>query len=361
MIKKFTAILIVGLLGWNLFLSMQMNSLKEVIRSLDGEQVQIIENKTVEFTTEITNVVESSVNKVVGISSYRNDTLIGSGSGAIISVDGFMVEVITNNHVINNANRVDVVFANGQAITAEIIGSDVFSDLALLQVEVDFPISAFKIGDSASSKVGEWVLAIGSPLGLNFQGSVTLGILSGKDRTVSVDISGNGMADWDMNVLQTDAAINPGNSGGPLINMNGELIGINSMKIVLQTVEGMGFSIPINEVVPIVAQLREYGEVIRPVLGISAVGISELSFFQKNRYGIDLSQTNGLLITSVMANSPALEAGIRNNDILLSFDQTIITSFKQFRQLLYSKNVNDIVDIVILRDGVQFTVSVVLG
>ena len=355
------SVLIVGLLGWNIFLSIQMIDLKETISSLDGEQVQIIENKTVEFTTEITNVVENSVNKVVGISSYRNDTAIGTGSGAIISVNGMQVEIITNNHVISNANRIDVVFANGQIATATIVGSDVFSDLALLTVTVDFPISPFRFGDSATTKVGEWVLAIGSPLGLNFQGSVTLGILSGKDRTVSVDLSGNGMADWDMNVLQTDAAINPGNSGGPLINMNGELIGINSMKIVLQTVEGMGFSIPINEVIPIVEQLREFGEVIRPVLGISAVGIGELTFFQKNRYGIDLSQTNGLLITSVMSNSPALEAGIRNNDILLSFDNVSITSFKQFRQLLYSKNVNDIVDILILRDGIEFTVSVVLG
>lgn len=357
--KRFLSLLVALLFVFNIFLALQVQLLNDKVKDLSGSQsTHIVETKVTQFTTDVTEIVDKSLEKVVGVHSYRFNSLYSTGSGAVYKVNEDEILIITNNHVINGADRVDIAFANGVEITGEIMGSDLFTDLALIKVIVDFEAVPFKVGDSALTKVGEWVLAIGSPLGNEFAGSVTMGILSGKDRVVPVDLDNNGVADWDMIVLQTDAAINPGNSGGPLINLAGELIGINSMKIALESVEGMGFAIPINEVVAIMEQLEANGRVIRPVLGVSAVGISEMSIYQKNSYGIQLNQTNGLYITSVVSGSPAQTAGILQGDIIISFDGVEITSFKQFRKLLYGKKVNDLVDIVVNRDGEQITARV---
>lgn len=357
--KRFLSLLVALLFAFNIFLALQVQLLNDKVKDLSGSQsTHIVETKVTQFTTDVTEIVDKSLEKVVGVHSYRFNSLYSTGSGAVYKVNEDEILIITNNHVINGADRVDIAFANGVEINGEIMGSDLFTDLALIKVIVDFEAVPFKVGDSALTKVGEWVLAIGSPLGNEFAGSVTMGILSGKDRVVPVDLDNNGVADWDMIVLQTDAAINPGNSGGPLINLAGELIGINSMKIALESVEGMGFAIPINEVVAIMEQLEANGRVIRPVLGVSAVGISEMSIYQKNSYGIQLNQTNGLYITSVVSGSPAQTAGILQGDIIISFDGVEITSFKQFRKLLYGKKVNDLVDIVVNRDGEQITARV---
>jgi len=354
--RKFLVFAVVALVAWNGYLTIRLFELQGLSGKI--QTLQIVENKVVQFTTDVTEVVDRSLEKVVGISSYRQGVLFSSGSGAIYAFNNGVVSIITNNHVINNADSVQVIFANGRNFEGNVIGTDLFTDLAIITVEIDFTVIPFKFGDSSVSKVGEWVLAIGSPLGQEFQGSVTMGILSGKDRVIPVDLSGNGIPDWDMIVLQTDAAINPGNSGGPLINLAGELIGINSMKIILQTVEGMGFSIPVNELIPIIDQLEEFGEVIRPILGVSAVGISDMSLFQKNIYGIQLNQNTGLYITAVTPQGPASIAGIREGDIIIQFDGVNVQSFKQFRRLLYSKNVDDIIRIVVIRNNSQFTVNV---
>lgn len=358
--KKLITLLIFLLISFNIYLAFEVFKLQGILDDVSGEQVQIIENKYIDFMDDITDVVDQSINKVVGITSFANNRLLGTGSGAIIEVENDDVYIISNHHVIANADRVVVIFANGKEFESEVVGSDVFSDLALIKTNPDFTVNAFRIGESSSTKIGEFVLAIGSPLGLEFQSSVTLGVLSGKDRTIAVDLSGNGIADWDMNVLQTDAAINPGNSGGPLINMDGEIIGINSMKIVLGEVEGMGFSIPIDEAIPIVNQLKDLGEVVRPVLGVMAVGVGEMSLYQKNALGIDLNQSEGVFITEVMEDSPAQRAGILENDIIVAFDNERIESFKQFRQVLYSKDIGDTINVTIMRANREVTVSVVL-
>ncbi len=205
--------------------------------------------------------------------------------------------------------------------------------------------------------LGETVLAIGSPLGFDFSGSVTMGIISGKDRIVPVDIDGDGTDDWDSIVLQTDAAINPGNSGGPLINMAGELIGITSMKIADNTVEGMGFAIPVNEIVPIIEQLMANGRVIRPLLGVSAVSIDTMPSAQKSFYGIQLDLDKGIMITSVQAGYPAAKAGLKAKDVITIFDGITVTSFKQFRRLLYGKQVGDTVEVTYVRGTTTYTTS----
>ena len=216
------------------------------------------------------------------------------------------------------------------------------------------------MGDSSLVKKGEYVIAMGSPLGIEYQGSVSGGLISGVDRRMEMDIDNNGVADWDVNVLQTDAAINPGNSGGPLINMAGELIGINSMKISDESVEGFGFALPINEVLPIISQLERNGKVVRPILGISVAPLEQLSPFERAYLGISIQQDEGLFIVNVSRNSPASRAGIQVGDVLLAFDGKKVNDVKQFRQYLYSKKVGDKVTLVYEHNGKEKTKEVTL-
>lgn len=356
--NNLTRVLILVLLASNSFLAY------EVLKPDDSPSVDengtIIRQVVSEYTTNATKVVDESLEKVVGVSSLVNGQVYGTGSGAIYQNEGDKIYIITNNHVIDSAETIKVTFANGEQLDAKLLGKDAFTDLALLEVQADFSVVPFAIGDSSLVKVGENALAIGSPLGLEFQGSVTMGIISGKDRVVPVDLNNDGVDDWDSIVLQTDAAINPGNSGGPLINMNGELIGITSMKIADSTVEGMGFAIPINEIVPIIQQLKDNGKVVRPLIGISAVGLDELSVYQKSFYGIRLDLKGGLYIISVTNGSAAAKAGIKDGDIITAFDGTAIDSFKAFRKLLYEKKVGDTVEVTYERNAKSSTVTVTL-
>lgn len=346
---------------WNGVLTFELVQLKDnQTTSTNTTDTKVINQTVTQFTTDVTKVVADSTEKVVGVTSLVSGEVYATGSGAIYSVENKKAYIITNNHVIAESTGIEVTFANGQQLTAKLVGSDTYTDLALLEVTIDFDVKAFTSGDSSLVKVGEYVLAIGSPLGLEFQGSVTMGIISGKDRIVAVDLDGDGVDDWDSIVLQTDAAINPGNSGGPLINMAGELIGITSMKIADSSVEGMGFAIPINEVIPIITQLKETGKVIRPVVGISAVSLDELSVYQKSYYGIQLDLTSGLYISSLTDLGPAVQAGLKVGDIITYFDGAQITSFKQFRKILYTKKVGDKVEVTVSRDSKIIKVTVTL-
>lgn len=353
-----TKILIFILIGSNSFLAYYiLSNENQIYVTDDGKTIREV---VTQYTNNVTNIVESSIEKVVGVSSLFNNQVYATGSGAIYDVVDGKILIITNNHVIDGYDDIKITFANGEQLDATILGNDSFTDLALLSVDADFSVESFSLGDSSLIKVGEDVLAIGSPLGLEFQGSVTMGIISGKDRLIPVDLNGDGIDDWDSIVLQTDAAINPGNSGGPLINLAGELIGITSMKIADSSVEGMGFAIPINEVIPIISQLYEDGKVIRPLIGISAVALEDLTVYQKSFYGIRLDLQQGLYIFNVDVNSAAYKAGLKEGDILTSFDDIPVTSFKAFRKVLYGKSVGDVVAVIYERDGVSYTSSVSL-
>lgn len=356
--KKYTSLLIGALLIWNIILTFEYIGVKDLLGSLEltGE-VKTIREVVTEFNTDVTKVVASTITKVVGVSNYYRTNLASSGSGAIYMIKDKLVFVITNNHVINGATKVTVTFANGEEVDATVVGSDKYTDLALLSVTVDFSVEPFDLGDSSLVKTGETVLAIGSPLGSEFSGSVTMGIISGTNRVVPVDLDNDGVDDWDSIVLQTDAAINPGNSGGPLINMAGELIGITSMKIADSSVEGMGFAIPVNEITPIIDQLMLNGKVIRPLLGVSAVSLDQLTAAQKSFYGIQLDLEKGIMIAQIQIGSPAAKAGLKVKDVITVFDGKIIDSFKQFRKLLYEKKVGDEVAITYVRGANTYTTS----
>lgn len=360
--KRLTAFLLVALIGWNIVLTILYLQSKEDSTAAGAAQQtnQKVESASVDITSDVTELVAKSENKVVTVTAKARGQSIDSGSGAVYKVDGKTVYIITNNHVVADGDEAVVTFANGKEQKVEIVGKDELTDLALLKTEVDFKAEAFVMGNSSLVKKGEYVIAMGSPLGIEYQGSVSGGLISGVDRRMEMDIDNNGVADWDVNVLQTDAAINPGNSGGPLINMAGELIGINSMKITDTSVEGFGFALPINEVLPIITELENNGKVVRPILGISVQPIEQLSMLDKAYLGIDSKVESGLLIVKVASRTPAAAAGIKEGDILVKFDGKDIKDYKQFRQYLYSHKVKDKVSIVVNRNGKEIEKTVTL-
>lgn len=321
-----------------------------------------IHSTTTEFYSDVTSTVDKVASSVVAIES-SNRISTSSGSGVIIEADDQGVYIVTNAHVIEDGQITSVTFANGVTVDATLVGSDTLSDLALLSVDVDFEVDPITLGDSSLCHQGEFVVAIGSPLGLDFQGSTSFGIISGTNRTVSVDLDDDGQSDWDMVTLQTDAAINVGNSGGALVNLNGELIGITSMRLSSASgtnVEGMGFAIPVNEMVPIVDQLKDHGYVVRPSLGISAIQVSQLTVYQKNYMGVPLNQSEGILVVQINSEGAGAKAGIAVGDIIMAIDGSTITSFKDFRTILYSHAPQDQIVVTIQRSGELMDVGVTL-
>ncbi|MCD7894002.1 MAG: trypsin-like peptidase domain-containing protein [Erysipelotrichaceae bacterium] len=314
-----------------------------------------------DVSSDLTEIVAKAQESTVGVLTYENDTSSGSGSGVIYKVDGSTVYVITNHHVIEDASKIEVVYFNGEYITAELVGSDEYGDIAVLKMTVDFDVTAFDIGDSSLLDAGETVLAIGSPLGIEYAGTVTQGIVSSPLRTISVDLNDDGSYDWDMNVIQTDAAINPGNSGGALINAAGELVGITSMKYSSEDVEGMGFALPINDVVELADEIMETGKVSRPVLGISGISLSDYSSYELYMYRITTDVSQGIYIASVQSGSAAETAGLQTGDVITAFDGTEITSYKDFLTMLYAKDSGDSITLTINRDGNSMSVNVTLG
>lgn len=358
--KKMTSFLLTLLFFWNIIITVQyylLTTQKE--NQVTYTPSSTIQQASVEISSDVTELVKKSENKVVTVTSSLHGQSVGTGSGAIYRIDDDTVYIITNYHVISDGNEASIIFANQKESEAEIVGKDQLTDLALLKTTIDFEVEAFTIGDSSLTQKGEYVIAMGSPLGIEYQGSVSGGLISGLNRRMEMDIDDDGISDWDMNVLQTDAAINPGNSGGPLINQAGELIGINSMKIADTTVEGFGFAIPINEVIPIITQLEKEGKVIRPILGVSVQSIHQFSNFEKSYYGLENEE--GLFVVNVSQGSPAQKAGIQTGDLLVSIDGVTLTDFKQFRQILYSHKVNDKIHIIYKRDGKKLEKEITLA
>lgn len=357
--KIVITLLVVASLGMNVFLFTKVNNSSSGGGSSNSNaKVEQVNYDVKSSTTDVINKVNSSV---VGVVVYANGTASGSGSGVVYRVDGKTAYIITNAHVVSGASDVEVVFSNKESVNATIVGSDTYSDIAVLKLTADFDMTAIKCGDSSLLDQGETVLAIGSPLGIEYAGTVTQGIVSGTERTVSVDLNEDGQEDWDMNVIQTDAAINPGNSGGALVNMAGELVGITSMKLSDTSVEGMGFALPINDVITSVEQIIENGKVSRPQIGISGVSLSGYTSYQLRYYRINTDLTEGIYVAKVSSGGAASNAGIQEGDIIVKFDGEKVTTYKSFLTLLYSKEPGDKVSVVINRNGTEKTVEVSLG
>ena len=334
-------------------------------------QVQVQENKgnttttqnvSLKVNTDVTRAVEKAGDAVVGITNIQTTSFwsqeggsqeAGTGSGVIYKKENGKAFIVTNNHVIEGASQLEVTLADGTKIPATLKGSDPWMDLAVLEVDGNSIKTIAEFGDSDTLKSGEPVIAIGNPLGLGFSGSVTSGIISGVERTIPVDLNGDGIEDWQVEVLQTDAAINPGNSGGALINIAGQVIGINSMKIAQEAVEGIGLSIPINTAIPIIKSLEQFGEMIRPTMGVQLRNLTEISaYHQQETLKMPNDVTEGVMIEAVVANSPAGRAGLKELDVIVEMDGETIADVITLRKHLYNeKNIGDKMTVKFYREG----------
>ncbi len=357
--KVVVILLLAVSLGFNGFLFYKINNLSTV--GTDGGNESVSQIVNVDVKSDLTDTIAHAKESTVGVAVYQRNTQAGSGSGVVYKEEGGYVYVITNHHVIEGASSIEVIFASGESVKATLVGSDQYGDIAVLKMTCDFEVNPFEIGDSNLLDSGEIAVAIGSPLGIEYAGTVTQGIISAPSRTISVDLNSDGKEDWDMNVIQTDAAINPGNSGGALINAVGELIGITSMKYSSEEVEGMGFALPINDALKMVDEIILTGKVSRPVLGINALSLDGYSSYELYMYRIQTNLNKGIYITNVQSGSAAAKAGLQPGDVITHFDGKELESYKDFLTQLYSKKPKDEVKITINRNGNSTTVDVTLG
>ncbi len=266
------------------------------------------------------------------------------GSGFVVDPKGI---IITNNHVIADANEITVIFTDGQKLRAKLIGTDTKVDVAVLKVESAKPLKSVKFGDSEAMRVGDWVMAVGNPFGLG--GTVTAGIVSARHRNID-----SGPYD---NYLQTDAAINKGNSGGPLFNMAGDVIGINTAILSPSGGSiGIGFATPASSVVPVIDQLEKYGEVRRGWLGVRIQNVDD-----SIAESLDLGKTRGALVSGTDTRGPAASAGIETGDVIVKFDGHDVTESRELPKIVAQTPVGQDVPVVVMRKGKALTKSVKLG
>ena len=285
-------------------------------------------------------------NKAYARDFYNRKTVVeqGTGSGVIFDEQGY---IATNYHVVQGAKELVVSLSDGRVLNGKVVGVDQATDLAVVKVDdKNLPVATF--GDSDTLMVGEPAIAIGNPLGLEFRGSVTAGVISALNRSLEI-------GDRKYKLIQTDAAINPGNSGGALVNADGMVIGINSAKISVSGVEGMGFSIPINTVRPILQSIIDKGRVVRAYLG---VGVIDAKLAE--RYGYDISLDKGLVVAKIFPGGPADKSGICKGDIILKVAGTEVNTVADLRGVLDSNEVGQTVEVLLVRNGQNITSQVKL-
>ena len=325
----------------------------------------LFDKKDIEKTVSEVNITEentlsSSIDKVydsvVVIETYKNGKLSSSGTGFYYKKDNEKGYIITNYHVVENSTSIKVTNTSNVESDATLLGSDEYLDIAILSVDVSNVIKIATLGDSSKVNVGDTVFTVGSPLGIKYMGTVTKGILSGKNRQVTVSLSNGSFV---MDVLQTDAAINPGNSGGPLLNINGEVIGVTSLKLVQDEIEGMGFALPIENVTSVLEKLEKNEKIDRPVFGVQ---LSDVDNYYLRRYGINIDSnlTNGSVVLKIEDNTPADKAGLKVGDVILKINNDKITDTAHFRYCLYKYSVGDTIKITYNKNGKENTVNVKL-
>ena len=326
-------------------------------------------------TTQAVNKVKDAVVSVITYSSNRQSSLFGTdetdtdpdpqqiaseGSGVIYKKNGNDAYLVTNTHVINGASKVDIRLADGTKVPGEIVGSDTFSDIAVVKISSERVTTVAEFGDSSQLNVGETAIAIGSPLGSEYANTVTQGIISSLDRTVSLK-SEDGQA-ISTKAIQTDTAINPGNSGGPLVNIQGQVIGITSSKIASNgktSVEGLGFAIPSNDAQNIIKQLETDGKVTRPALGIQMVNLANVGANDLRKLNIPSSLTSGVVVRSVQSNMPA-NGHLQKYDVITKVDDKEIASSTDLQHALYTHAIGDTIKVTYYRNGKEETTSIKL-
>ena len=374
----FLIIILIGFLSGALgsFVTLQLYQ-KQVSQAANNSTNTVTQTsyKNENATTQAVNKVKDAVVSVITYSANRQNSVFGNdetdtdtdsqqvaseGSGVIYKKNGKDAYLVTNTHVIKGASKVDIRLADGTKVPGEIVGSDTFSDIAVVKISSEKVTTVAEFGDSSKLNVGETAIAIGSPLGSEYANTVTQGIISSLNRNVSLK-SQDGQA-ISTKAIQTDTAINPGNSGGPLINIQGQVIGITSSKIASNggtSVEGLGFAIPSNDAQNIIKQLERDGKVTRPALGIQMVNLANIGASDLRKLNIPSSVTSGVVVKSVQSNMPA-SGHLEKYDVITKVDDKEISSSTDLQSALYNHSIGDTIKITYYRNGKEETTSIKL-
>ncbi|MCU9533851.1 S1C family serine protease [Streptococcus sp. CSL10205-OR2] len=388
-IINFLVIIIFGFLGGFVatFFVLQMNGGNLFSNTTPVSQVKTSNTNynTATSTTEAVKTIQNTVVSVINYQENQNDfnyydyftsenedryvddsglTVFSEGSGVIYKKDGKDAYLVTNNHVISGAQKIEILLSNGSKVVGELVGADTYSDLAVVKIPSENVDVVAEFANSDNLNVGEPAIAIGSPLGSEYANSVTEGIVSSLSRTVT-SRNENGEI-ISTNAIQTDAAINPGNSGGPLINIQGQVIGINSSKITVSgdytnsvAVEGMGFAIPSNDVVSIINQLEANGSVNRPALGISMASLNEIPTSSFSKLDIPDSVLSGVVVISTQEGMPA-DGVLEKNDVIVAIDKETIETTSDLQSVLYKHQINDSIEVTFYRGQKKMTETIQL-
>jgi len=302
-------------------------------------------------TTGISACVAKIYDSVVMVENYKNSALYGTGTGFVYKKDNKYGYLLTNYHVVAGSTSLKVALSNDEIVDATFVGGDQYLDLAVIKIDVKHVLQVATIGSSENSRIGDTVFTVGSPEGKTYRGSVTSGILSGRDRIVSVAVDNSTTEDYAMKVLQTDAAVNPGNSGGPLVNYKGEVIGIISMKIVDNEIEGMGFAIPIEDVMTHIGELESGKAIERPMIGVSLINVSDQNAAYRYNINIDENVKEGVIVAGIEKNSGASNSNLKIGDVITKINGESTSDIAHLRYELFKHKVGDTIEITYIRNG----------
>lgn len=304
--------------------------------------------------------IEKVYDATVMVNTYKDSKVVSTGSGFVYKTDNNYGYIMTNHHVVSEGNKWTLYLSDDTEVEAQLLGSDQYLDLAVLRIAKKNVKAVAAIGKNSECKLGDIVFSVGSPLGYDYRGSVTNGIISGLDRLVEVAVNGNS-EDWVMEVLQTNAAVNPGNSGGPLVNAKGEVIGVISLKLVENSVEGMGFAIPIEYAMSHVDVLEKDEKIERPLLGISLLNVNDKSTL-KYYYNIVVDEEieEGVVVIEISEDSGASKSSLKKGDVITKLNGEKVENSAYLKYLLYKYKVGDTVELTYYRDGSYKTTKITL-
>jgi serine protease Do len=323
--------------------------IRQVTPAAEGQGSSNFNERVILAADRVKPTVVSIISLTSEEENQEDQGLFGLGSGIIFNIQGKKAFIVTNQHVIEGAKALEVVLTDGKKRKAKLIGADRITDLAVLQIDSKDIRSVAEFGDSGGLKAGESAIAIGNPLGLGYSQTITAGIISVPLRTVPVSINRDGQIDWEVDLIQTDAAINRGNSGGALVNLDGLVIGINSLKVTDFGVEGLGFAIPSNHALPIIESLLQFGRVKRPFIGVTT---SDLGTYLEGTESLQLPENIKQGIIVLEAHGPAKEAGMQTGDLIIRLDDRDVGTTLALRKYLYvEKQIGDEVEISFYRQG----------